>query len=76
MLTFALCPGLPGLALPQQICVNDGKRFDALDVVVRAGGCDRGGSSREGSGKRSGLTGDLAEDPADDGKRFDALDVG
>ena len=23
----------------------------------------------------SGLTGDLAEDPADDGKRFDALDV-
>ena len=29
---------------------DDGKRLDALDVVVRAGGCLRGGSLREGSG--------------------------
>ena len=29
---------------------DDGKRFDALDVVFRAGGCYRGGSLREGSG--------------------------
>ena len=29
---------------------DDGKRFDALDVAFHAGGCDRGGSLREGSG--------------------------
>ena len=29
---------------------DDGKRFHALDVASRAGGSDRGGSPREGSG--------------------------
>ena len=42
---------------------DDGKRFDALDVVWGAGGYDRGGSLREGSGYGF------------DGQRFDAVDV-
>ena len=29
---------------------DDGKRFDALDVAFQAGGSNRGGSPREGSG--------------------------
>ena len=50
---------------------DDGKRFDALDVALGAGGLDRGGSLREGNGSPVGADRDLA----DDGKRFDALDV-
>ena len=57
-------PGILDLA-------DDGKRLDALDVAPRAGGLDRGGSLREGSG--SPILAD--RDLADDGKRLDALDV-
>ena len=54
---------------------DDGKRFDALDVAFGAGGCNRGGSPREGSGSTILPDRRLGGGPADDGKRFDALDV-
>ena len=69
-----------GRGVGRRLCLardlaDDGKRFDALDGACRAGGNDRGGSSREGSGGPILLETRLGGDPADDGKRFDAVDV-